>query len=187
MLDPIDLRSHSHVEPGLKSLGPPPERQDVDEEADLSLNDAILDELIMNFNMDHLQEQLRTESNRGMGYSGSVGSKYVLQRILGHPEIDSYEKQESRVHLAAIIEDNKAQSHTPAYDHRDQMSINKHFSRWFEADHCWMCNNFRYFIPIVLDSEIQAEGEGSRQLTSAQERELKRLLVQNNQNPPELQ
>ena len=39
-----------------------------------------------------------------------------------------------------------------------------------------MCNRFRYFIPVLLRSEIQAE-EGRQQLTSAQERELERLLT----------
>jgi len=37
----------------------------------------------------------------------TVGSKYVLQRMIGHDEIDCYEKGPSRVNLKDIIEDSK--------------------------------------------------------------------------------
>ena len=63
----------------------------------------------MNFNKDHLQEQLRTATSHNVSYGDCVGPRYVLQRILGHGEIDSYERQESRVNLAAIIQDNGTQ------------------------------------------------------------------------------
>ena len=75
----------------------------MDEEAGPTYNDAVLDQMLMNFNKDHLQEQLRTASSHNVSYHECTGPNYVLQRILGHAEIDSYERQESRVNLAAII------------------------------------------------------------------------------------
>ena len=61
------------------------------------------------------------------------------------------------------------------YDAKDQVSINKHFSRWFESEQCWMCNKFRYFIPVFLRSESTSPSN----MTANQDRELARLLVIN--------
>lgn len=122
----------------------------------------------MDFNRDDLLEKMRAEGDCGLSYNASAGSKYVLQRILGHPEIDSYDMQESHAHLEALIRDNAAQT-APAYDRADQMSINKHFSRWFTSEHCWLCNKSRYFMPIFLQSEIQTEEESGGRLTSKQD------------------
>ena len=160
MLSPSDLRGHSHAKDywakpkpeaskDPSNLEPRPAKEGMEDEADPAINDAILDRLIMNFNKEHLQEQLRAEGNRGVSYSESAGSKYVLQRILGHPEIDSCETQENQATLSAIIRDNAARP-ALAYDPTDQLSVNKQFSRWFISEQCWMCDKFRYFMPVFL-------------------------------------
>lgn len=68
----------------------------------------------------------------------------------------------------------------PQYNPRDQLSINKHFSRWFESHHSWYANKFRYFIPVFLKSEIKSEQkDGFNVMTDEQNRLLQRLIDNN--------
>ena len=55
-----------------------------------------MDEMILNYNRNYLNDHIITSnSNHGMHCNQAPHKRYVLQRILGHPEIDSYEKYES--------------------------------------------------------------------------------------------
>jgi hypothetical protein len=82
----------------------------------------------------------------------NVGSNYILQRMIGHTEIDAYDKKKSRINFEDIVADSFKSDNK--VDTSSQASINKHFSKWIEADDCWICQKHRYFIPMFLQSEV---------------------------------
>ena len=88
----MDLRRDPDFE-NSKNMGPAPLQACLHSET--FVNDSQMDEMILNYNRNYLKDHLKTSgANQGFHTQTPV-KRYVLQRILGHPEIDSYEKYES--------------------------------------------------------------------------------------------
>ena len=93
ILDPINLRNKDR-----KMVAPTHHHPS-------NFHNTSFDELILNFNTE-FHDHLRS----GAEATTSVGSKYILQRMIGHDEIDCYDKGKSRVNFQDIISDSQQSS-----------------------------------------------------------------------------
>jgi len=155
----------------LDLLGPPPYKT--------AIGEKTLSQLIMNFSQEAFKiytGTLKVHSSQPERHIHN--SPYVLQRIFGHPEIDSYDKpgcsrENKRMHLKIQIEDALSKQQ-PKHEDLDQLAMNKHLSRWFISENCWICDYHRYFVPIFLKSEIK---DANMELTPELDRQLKKLIL----------
>lgn len=146
----------------LDLLGPPPYKT--------AIGEKTLSQLIMNFS----QEAFKSYTSTLKVHSPQPERPYVLQRIFGHPEIDCYDKPGcSRMHLKMQIEDAFSKQQ-PKHGDLDQVAMNKHLSRWFISENCWICDYHRYFVPLFLKSEIK---DANMELTPELDRQLKKLIL----------
>ena len=104
ILNPMDFRRDPDLE-NSKNMGPAPLRDCFHSE--IFVNDSEMDEMILNYNRNYLKDHLKASGSNEGFHCQAPTKRYVLQRILGHPEIDSYEKYESTVTLKAMMKKDK--------------------------------------------------------------------------------
>ena len=111
---------------------------------------------------------------------------YVLSRIIGRPEIDSYHQPgAARLSLETQIQDVMT-DYRPDYDPESQMDMNRYHSQWAASDDCWICGKYRYFIPVFVESEITSRNPIDT-FSSEVDRELNNYFLHNDTKPSDLE